>query len=527
MQKLDPHVCYQAMQANDPRFDGRFLVGVASTGIFCRPVCSARLPKYENCTFYLSAGAAQQAGYRPCLRCRPELAPAVNVNGLAGGTVVNRALQLIEAGALDEDSVAALAARLGVSDRTLRQQFSRYVGTSPGQVAKTRRLLFAKRLIDETRLPMTEVAISAGFKSIRSFNSAFQKTYGRSPSEFRRKTVSPIEEQTEAQKETPFITLKLPFSRPYNWQALMAFWQPRSILGVEVATADQYCRSIVIDGQPGWVSVRPVAQQPYLQVQIGQVSVGRLSRVMARLRQMFDVGVNVAAVEAHLARSHVLAPLFSKARPSAPQSDTPASNSLLAQSKAQSNRGLRIPGAWDPFELSVRAIVGQQVSVAAATTVFNRIVATYGEPLAAPGKPAALEKVFPPPQVLSDADLTLLGLVRAKAKAISHLAQVVSTQPDFFNQMTTLDSAVKTLCELPGIGPWTAHYIAMRALNEPDALPPGDLALHRAAKRLGHAVTKKEFEQMAEAWRPWRGYGAMYLWQFDAQMQASQVAMRC
>lgn len=520
MQKLDPHVCYQAMQSNDPRFDGLFFVGIASTGIFCRSVCSARLPKYENCTFYLSAGAAQQAGYRPCLRCRPELAPTVSV---AGAAVVNRALQLIEAGALDEGSVAALAARLGVSDRTLRQQFSRYVGTSPGQVAKTRRLLFAKRLIDETQLPMTEVAISAGFKSIRSFNSTFQKTYGRSPSEFRRKVAPPVDEQTKAQKEAPFITLKLPFSRPYNWQALMDFWQPRSILGVEVATADHYCRSIVLNGRPGWVSVRPVAQRPYLQVQIGQVSVGQLSRVMARLRRMFDVGVNVAAVEAHLARSHVLSPLFAEGLPS----DSPSSHSTKAQSKAQSNRGLRIPGAWDPFELSVRAIVGQQVSVAAATTVFNRIVTTYGEPLAAPGKPTVLEKVFPQPQVLADADLTLLGLVRAKAKAISHLAQVVSTQPNFFNQMTTLDGAVKTLCELPGIGPWTAHYIAMRALNEPDALPPGDLALHRAAKQLGYSVTKKEFEQMAEDWRPWRGYGAMYLWQFDAQMQASQVAVRC
>lgn len=511
MQRLDPQVCYQAMQANDVRFDGLFFVGVRSTGIFCRSVCSARLPKFENCTFYLSAGAAQYAGYRPCLRCQPELAPVVSPamaakgdQGMSGAAVVNRALTLIDAGALDEGSVVGLAARLGVSDRTLRQQFSRYVGTSPGQVAKTRRLLFAKRLLDETTLPITEIAISAGFKSIRSFNRAFQQTYERSPSTFRRDVTFCQEKRSEElpsaqQADTAFITLKLPFSRPYNWEALMAFWQLRTIAGVEVATAEQYCRSIVVNGQPGWVMLRPVADQPYLQVQMGLADMSQIGRVMARLRQMFDVGVNVVAVESHLARSQLLASLFS----------------------AAPSQGLRIPGAWDPFELAVRAIVGQQVSVAAATTVFNRIVTTYGDPFTASGKPAVLERVFPRAAVLAAADLTALGLIRAKAKSISGLAQVVADNPAFFEEMTTLPTAVETLCQLPGIGPWTAHYIAMRALNEPDALPPGDLALLRAAKALGHSITKKELDQLAEDWRPWRGYGAMYLWQFDAQTQAS------
>ncbi|MEL6160046.1 MAG: DNA-3-methyladenine glycosylase 2 family protein [Cyanobacteria bacterium J06554_11] len=503
MNGLDAQVCYQAMQANDRRFDGRFFVGVKTTGVFCRPICPARLPKFENCTFYLSAGAAQHAGYRPCLRCRPELAPASDeVACTANGTktVVAKALRLIEAGALDEESVAALAARLKVSDRTLRQQFAQYVGASPGQVAKTRRLLFAKRLIDETPLKMTDVAMSAGFKSIRSFNSAFLQTYGRSPSSFRsgnRPAVTVSKREIVGSQSLQPITLKLPVSEPYNWDALMGFWQPRSVIDVEVATPNSYCRSIEIDAQQGWVSVMPVANKPYLQVEIGFPQVGQIGKIMVQLRRMFDVGVSVAVVESHLARSPLL------------------------KMPLQTAQGLRIPGAWNAFELSVRAIVGQQVSVAGATTVFNRLVSAFGEKLAAPGSPDVLDRIFPKPAALAAADLTQVGLIRAKAKAISTLAQIVAENPRFFEDMTTLPAAIKTLCALPGIGPWTAQYIAMRALNEPDALPPGDLALMRAAKRLGYEVSKREFEKMAEDWRPWRGYGAMYLWQFDAQAGCS------
>lgn len=486
---LDRHVCYEAMRANDSRFDGRFFVGVRSTGVFCRSVCPARLPKLENCTFFLSAAAAQAAGYRACLRCRPELAPAVGVLASpvegSSAAVVARALRMIELGALDEGSVVALAARLGVSDRTLRQQFAQHVGTSPRQVAKTRRLLFAKRLIDETSLSMTEVAISAGFRSIRSFNSAFLASYGRAPSTMRR-----AQKLTHGASDP--IVLKLPFSEPYDWQSLMAFWQPRCMTGIEMVTAERYCRSLVINGEPGWVAVRPVAGKPYLQVQISLVQVSQLGKIMARLRQMFDVGVNVAAVTACLERSELLRPLITR-------------------------RGLRIPGAWDAFELAVRAIVGQQVSVAAATTVFNRIVAAYGEPLTVAGRPDGLTRVFPTAAVLAEADLTGVGLVKARAKAISHLAQLVVERPSFFDEMTTLSKAVDALCDLPGIGPWTAHYVAMRSLNEPDALPPGDVALLRAAKRLGKEVSRAQFAEMAEEWRPWRAYGAMYLWQFDAR----------
>jgi len=479
---LNPHICYQAMQSRDCRFDGLFYVGISSTKIFCRAICSARLPKFENCTFYKSAAAAQQAGYRPCLRCCPELAPPVKL-GTTGSHTVNRALQLIEKGALDNGSVTALSQQLGVNVRTLRQQFARHVGTSPIQVAKTRRLLFAKRLIDETALPMTDIAISAGFKSIRAFNSAFQNSYGRSPTSLRRKPDSPTCSNT--------LTLKLPFTTPYNWPALMAFWQPRSIHSIEIATEQQYCRSFTLHKQQGWVRISPVPQKNYLQVSIGNAPVTHISQILLRLRQMFDVSANITAIESHLANSPILKP-------------------LLGQS-------LRIPGAWDPFELAVRAIVGQQVSVAAATTVFNRIVATYGEPLTLTDAPPVLTQVFPTAQVLAKADLTSTGLVKSRAHAINQLAKVVVDHPHFFDEMTTLETAVQKLCALPGIGPWTAHYIALRALSEPDAFPPGDIALLRAVERLGYTLNKKELTQLSEKWRPWRGYAAMCLWQGDAK----------
>lgn len=488
---LDPHTCYQAMQSKDRRFDGLFFVGISSTKIFCRAICSARLPKLENCTFYKSAAAAQQAGYRPCLRCRPELAPTINLP--ATHNVINQALQLIEKGALDNSSVADLSQQLGINARTLRQQFAHHIGTSPTQVAKTRRLLFAKRLIDETALSMTDIAISAGFKSIRTFNNAFQNTYGRSPSSFRRKPTTHKSTQTDTQTSAPTdtLSLKLPFTTPYNWPALMAFWQPRSIHGIEIATATQYCRSFTLPHlqkqQPGWLSVSPVPGQAYLQVNIGNAPITYISQIMSRLRQMFDVSANITAIENHLANSPILATL--------------------------TGQSFRIPGAWDPFELTIRAIVGQQISVAAATTIFNRIVTTYGEPLCISGAPTVLNQIFPTAQVLTTADLTSLGLVKSRARTINHLAKTVVEQPHFFDEVKDLDSAVKKLCDLPGIGPWTAHYIALRALSKPDAFPPGDLALLRAVEKLGHTVDKKELIALSEAWRPWRGYAAMCLWQ--------------
>ena len=479
--ELDPVVCYRAIQTRDRRFDGLFFTGVRSTGIYCRPVCPANLPKLENCTFYRSAAAAQQANYRPCLRCRPELSPQLWPT-IDGSDIVPRALRLIGAGALDEMSVASLAERLDVSDRYLRRRFAENLGTSPSQVAKTRRLLFAKQLITETTLAMTEIAIAAGFKSIRSFNHTIQQIYGCAPTQLRR-------HQNIASPKDP-ITLKLAFSPPYNWDAIATFLHGRATAGLTMTTPYRYCRSIELERHQGWIAVEPVADKSYLQAQIVFPKVNLLAKIVARLQRMFDLNANTTEIEHHLQQD----PLFQQ----------------------QFQRGIRIPGAWDTFELAVRAIVGQQVSVAAANTLFERIVARYGTPLLAPQAPPELQYVFPQPEVLVAADLTEVGVIRSRAIAISTLAQAVTDNPDFFNQLTTLDEAVVTLCQLRGIGKWTAHYIAMRALQAPNAFPPGDIGLLRGMATLGEPVNKAELLQRSAAWQPWRAYAAMQLWLADS-----------
>jgi len=425
---------------------------------------------------------------------------------------VARALRLIAAGALDEGSVAEMATRLGVGDRHLRQLFTQHVGTSPLVVAQTRRLLFAKQLLDETTLSMTDIAMAAGFASIRRFNDVMQKTYGRSPSELRRQLVEksvqkPAQNlvqnscqdsgQNSGQNLTQHpaiapITLKLPFSAPYDWNALVRFLAPRAIPGVEQVSLSGYRRAIAWDGQQGIIEVNPIPGAQCLQAQIWFPQVAKLAQIVERLRRLFDLGTPVAAIAEQLQHDPILRPLVAH-RP-----------------------GLRVPGAWDEFELAVRAILGQQVSVAAATTLAGRLVTAYGEPLAiAPSHAPDLRFVFPRPEVLAEADLTGLGLPKARAKAISALAAAVVQTPHLLTQVQTLDESIHTLCQLPGIGEWTAHYIAMRALREPDAFPTGDLGLLRAIAILGHPMTKAQLLDHAQAWRPWRAYAAMQLWSME------------
>lgn len=488
---LDPEVCYRAIRTKDVRFDGQFFVGVYTTGIYCRPICSAIAPKRENCTFFPSAAAAQRAGFRPCLRCRPELSP--NLFAQVGtASTVSRALRLIAEGALDDGTVEDLATRLGVGARHLRQLFAKHLGTSPTAVAQTRRLLFAKQLIDETALSMTDVGMAAGFTSIRRFNDAIYKTYRRSPSDLRRQTTQQLDSIS-----TPKISLKLPFSLPYDWTALIRFLIPRATPGLESPRMEGYRRAISLDGHHGVVEICPVAEHNYLTANICFPKVTLLAQIVERLRRMFDLSANIAEISAHLRCDPILAPVV------------------------EMQPGLRIPGAWDSFEMAVRAILGQQISVAAATTLAGRVVETYGEPLAIPGTlwtDTDLRFVFPRPEVLAEADLTKLGITRPRAKAITTLAATVAQNPQFLTHFQSLDDAVQTLCQLPGIGEWTAHYIAMRALREPDAFPAIDLGLIRAMEALGHPVTKAQFVERSQAWRPWRAYAAMHLWSLDSNL---------
>ena len=484
MMDLDRDACYRAMAARDPRFDGRFFTCVTSTGVFCRTICPARTPKRENCIFVPSAAAAHAAGFRPCLRCRPEIAPGL---GSWRGTAntVSRALALINEGALDEASVEHLAERVGVGARHLRRLFEEHLGAAPVVVAQTHRILFAKMLLSETQLPMAEIALASGFGSIRRFNSVMRRTYSRPPRELRRAR------SKDPAADAAAITLRLPFRQPYHWPAMLGFLGPRAIPGVELVEPGRYRRTISVGDAVGTVEVTPVPGAAYLRATIRIPAVTALGRVVGRLRRLFDLDADPAAIEGHL-----------------------ASDPLLAQAIA-ARPGLRVPGAWDNFELAIRAMLGQQVSVAAATTLAGRLAAAYGERI--PGAPAGLDRLFPTPEALAAADLAAIGMPGARARAIAALAAAMATDRELLRPFETLDATVEKLSRLPGIGPWTAQYIALRALREPDAFPASDLGLLRAAATEAGRPSPASLLARAEVWRPWRAYAALHLWMSEGE----------
>jgi AraC family transcriptional regulator of adaptative response / DNA-3-methyladenine glycosylase II len=481
--EYDPKTCYRAVKSRDARFDGRFFTGVISTGIFCRPVCPAITPKQKNCQFYENAAAAMSAGFRPCLRCRPEAAPGGPAwNGVS--TTVNRALRLINEGALDLSSVDDLAARLGLGERHLRRLFMQHVGVSPKAMAQTRRVLFAKKLVNETNLPLTEIALAAGFGSIRRFNSTFQKIYARPPRELRRLNNSG---DGDLSKGDDCLTLKLPFRRPYDWSQLIDFFATRAIPGVEFVSEKHYRRSVRIGQQTGTLDVWLDPSAAHLNVSIRFADTVNLQAVIERSRRLFDLDADSAAINGHLRCDPLLAKSI-KARP-----------------------GLRIPGAWEVFEIAVRAVLGQQVSVVAARTFAARLTEAYGEPLKNAGC-NELTHLFPTAQALADADFSAIGLTRRRAETLRTLSRTFAAGEMGLDMASDLGDIECRLTALPGIGPWTAQYIAMRAFGEPDAFPTGDLGLLNAIKAMGAEMTARELDKHAEGWRPWRAYAAMHLW---------------
>ena len=480
---LDPDACYRALTARDARFDGRLFVAVKTTGIYCRPICPARTPRRENVGFYATATAAQAAGFRPCLRCRPESSPDLAAWRGTSNTVA-RALALIEAGVLDGGDIEALAARLGVGGRHLRRLFREHLGAAPVSVAQTRRVLLAKSLIHQTRLPMTEVALASGFGSVRRFNETFQSLYDRPPAALRRPS-------GEAPAGEDGIRLDLAYRGPYDWDALVGFLALRAIGGVEVVTPAAYARSIAIGEDRGLLTVTPSAKPDRLTVTVRFPNLPALPRIIARVRRVFDLTADPAAIAAHLAADPDLAPRVA-ARP-----------------------GLRVPGAWDGFELAVRAILGQQITVAAATLLAARIVRDWGEPLppAVAGVVPGLTHTFPSAARLAAADLSTLPMPRARSGALATLARAAADDPGLFDPTGDLPTAIARLKALPGIGEWTAQYIAMRQLREPDAFPAGDIGLMRAMTGPdGVRPTAAALQARAEAWRPWRAYAALHLW---------------
>ncbi len=477
---LDHDACYRALCQREARFDGRFFIGVKTTGIYCRPVCPARTPVSKNVIFFPTAAAAQEAGFRPCLRCRPETAPDM---GAWRGTsnTVSRALSLIEHGALDEDDIDGLAGRLGLGGRQLRRLFRQHLGASPIAVAQTRRILLAKQLVHETQLPMAKIAFASGFGSVRRFNEAFQTLFGRPPGDLRRASKPDVPPGREGE-----IVLLLRYHPPYDWPATLEFLRQRAIPGIEFVTANSYARSVKLDGVHGTVAVEP-ADGNALGATVCFPKLSALPAIIARLRRVFDLAADPLAIAAHLARDSTLSPLV-KARP-----------------------GLRVPGAWDGFELAIRAVLGQQITVVAAARLAGRLVAARGERLQTADE--NLTHVFPEPKSLASADLSSLGMPRSRAAALSAVAAAAIADHRLFEANCGLDDAVKRLRAIHGVGEWTAQYIALRQLREPDAFPAADLGLMRAiANREGRRHSSSELLARADAWRPWRAYAAQHLW---------------
>jgi AraC family transcriptional regulator of adaptative response / DNA-3-methyladenine glycosylase II len=478
---LPPHdACHRALASRDARFDGRLFVGVRTTGIYCRPICPARTAKPENCTFFSSAAAAQEAGFRPCLRCRPELSPdAAAWRGTSN--TVSRALALIGEGLVDDEhGVPALAARLGVGERHLRRLFQRHLGAPPIAVAQTRRILFAKQLIQETQLRMVEIAAASGFGSVRRFNDAFRRLYRRPASSLRARR------RRAAALST--VTLRLGYRPPYDWDQMIAFLGARAIPGVELVSADRYARTIELDGRVGTVEVAP--GRAHLVATITFPEVRALLSIVARLRRLFDLDADVETIGAHLASDRGLAPLIAK-RP-----------------------GLRTPGAWDGFELAVRAVLGQQVTIGAARRLAAALVARAGAAVPSATGDARLTRTFPTPAHMAAADLSSLPMPRARIAALVALARAAVADPRLFEPVGTSGEAVTRLLKLPGFGAWTAQYWALRALRDSDAFPAADVGLLRSAIVAcdGKRPTPGALLARAERWRPWRAYAAQHLW---------------
>jgi AraC family transcriptional regulator of adaptative response / DNA-3-methyladenine glycosylase II len=499
MELPDREISYRALESRDARFDGLIFVAVTSTGIYCRPVCPARTPKFEHCRFFGSAAAAQEAGFRPCLRCRPETAPDL-ASWRGTSNTVSRALALIADGALDGDdsSVEALANRLGVGERQLRRLFRQHLGASPIVVAQTRRVLFAKQLLHETRMPMTEVALASGFSNLRRFNETFRDLFHRPPSSLRRKSRGPADRSSSVgSSATPEagVTLRLRYRPPYDWDSILNHFRARAIPGVEVVENSTYLRTVEIDGHIGTVAVVHLSERQSLRVSIHFPHVQSLPAIVARVRRLFDLGADIETIDAHLSRDPLLATLVAQ-RP-----------------------GLRAPGGWDGFELAVRAILGQQITVVAARRLAGQLVELHGtavpkDYIRHPG----LTRTFPTAERLAKAKSLGLGMPAARHASLKALAEAATADANLFRPLGTIEEAIARLRTIRGIGEWTAHYIALRALREPDAFPVSDIGLLRGAALFdGTRPTPAVLLNRAKTWRPWRAYAAQHLWAAQSQ----------
>lgn len=477
---LNPDEFEQARQARDPHFDGRVFIGVVTTGIYCRPVCPVRIPRKENIRLYSTAAAAAEAGFRPCLRCRPESSPGTPA-WMGSSYTVSRALQLIARGALDEGNVTTLAQNFGISPRHLTRLFQQHLGVNPVAVANTQRLHFAKKLIDETQLPMAQVCFAAGFSSVRRFNAVFNEVYGRAPLALRKQG------KLSTNAAPMGVQLRLSYRPPFDWKAMLEYLAYRAIPGVEVVSEDSYRRTIMMNGEQGSIEVRFLEDCNALLLRINVEQTRNLSQIVERVRVMFDLKAVSAQIESALSQDPLLAPLLAR------------------------HSGIRVPVAWDGFEVAVRAILGQQVSVKGATTLVSRLARACGTEYGA-AEVNGLDRVFPTASQLVEANLDGMGITTRRIAAIKALAIAVRDGELRFDGSMATDDFVARITQIPGIGPWTAQYIALRALNDPDAFPDADLILLRASAAPGTVLSPRQLQERSQSWRPWRAYAVMLLW---------------
>src|SRR6202041_3375113 len=458
---LDWQICSRARLSRDARFDGKFFIPVLSTKIYCRSICPARTCKESSVVYYPSAAAAAEAGYRPCLRCRPESSPGTPA-WMGTSSTVSRALRLIGESGLDDGGVEVLAERLGVGSRHLRRLFLRHLGATPIAVAQTRRLHFAKKLIDETSLPMNQIALASGFGCVRRFNAGITKVYHRTPTQIRR-----LPRKTKLQTGNQYV-FRLHFRPPYHWEGMLAFLAARATPGVEFVEQGCYRRTISMSGRDGYFEVSIDRENSALVAQIEFGDPRSLFFIVERIRAMFDLNADWSAI----VQSLRLDPALSE--------------------RVEFDPGLRVPGCWNGFELATRAILGQQITVKGATALAGRLVSAFGEPVRGPSR---LTHLFPPPEVLAGAKLSNVGLTGARAETIRALARAVCAGKINFEGVVDCDTFLRRLYEIPGIGKWTAQYVAMRALGEPDAFPSSDLGLLRALS----LNSTRDLERRAEA----------------------------
>lgn len=505
---FDSAVYESARQARDPRYDGRFFVGVLTTGIYCRPICPVRIPKQENIQLYRSAAAAATAGFRPCLRCRPESSPGTPA-WTGGSWKVTRALEMIERGFLDVSTPRALAAKLFIGERQLGRLFQQHLGAAPNEVAQTRRLHFAKKLIDETDLPFTTLCFAAGFGSVRRFNAVLKQTYGKSPRELRarRLTRTNPEKGSKGSKganesneiAVGAIVLTLSYRPPFDWAALLSFLAYRAIPGVEQVTESSYARSFRVINDAGKVDAQGhfIAQfstdANTVSLSVWIDNKAALQRVVERVRAILDLRADSEIIERTLASDPRLAKLVAR------------------------YPGTRVPGCWSGFEVAIRAILGQQVTVKAASTLVSRVAMRHGE--AYDCDQEGIDYFFPEAEAIAIADLEGLGIVRARVTAITDVARRIVAGELDIGPNASLEAFVCAFCEIKGIGEWTAHYVAMRALADPNAFPHSDLILLRAAAETGEKLTPRALKARAEPWQPWRAYAVLLLWRGYAAIE--------